>query len=104
MMNERSQRTVIESLQLIAGGFGIVHAVQHRSDTGVILAPEVIGDCRIRKVSVGNMFDLEGANQLKKRGRHIQDRETVGPSAVVPGILNSGKLARTTSCEAGAPG
>lgn len=37
-------RTIVESLQFIAGRFGIVHAIQHGPNTGIFLTPEIICD------------------------------------------------------------
>lgn len=35
----------VEGLELVRGDFGIVHALEHRRDAGVIFAPEVVGNC-----------------------------------------------------------
>lgn len=53
-----------------------MHAIQHWLQSRIVFAPEVVGNCRI--VSMG--LTLVGLHD-------IQDMETVGPSATVPGIV-----------------
>lgn len=53
-----------------------MHAIQHGLKAGIISAPKVVGDCNI--INVSSML-LALAD--------LQDIETVGPSAVVPGIV-----------------
>jgi len=39
-----SRHTSIEHLELIAGEFGIVHALQKRVDACILFAPKVVGN------------------------------------------------------------
>lgn len=70
--------TVIERLQLIAGYFRIVHALQQWVDTSVILAPEIVRNCQYQHGFCKRTFR-----------DYLQDKETLGPSATVPGILTT---------------
>ena len=61
--------TRVESLEFFACRFGIVHPLQHRSDTRIILAPEVVRDCdaRLAKVGNANIFDCGDAHRNEPR-------------------------------------
>jgi hypothetical protein len=37
-------RTAVKDLELVARQLGSVHALQERTDAGIVLAPEVVGD------------------------------------------------------------
>jgi hypothetical protein len=37
-------RTAVKGLELVACQLGSVHALQERTDAGIVLAPEVVGD------------------------------------------------------------
>lgn len=45
MINEQSVLTAVKGAQLVACLLRIVHALEEGSDAGIVLAPEVVGDC-----------------------------------------------------------
>lgn len=53
--------TCVESLQFVAGSFGIMHALEERADASVIFTPEVIRNYE-------KLLDLDG--QQCARGRY----------------------------------
>ena len=75
--------TVVECFQLIAGSFRILHALQEWLNTSVFLPPEVIRDYACQLIpSAGSSL-------------YLQDSDTVGPSATVPGIVGTARPYRT---------
>lgn len=66
-------------MELISGCFGVVKACEERCNTGIIFAPEVVGDCCGVSLHAWN-HDMADT---------LQDRVTVGPSepATVGGML-----------------
>lgn len=65
--------------QFVTSHFGIVHALQQRNHSCIVLPPEIIRNWH-------SMYEL-GVNSLARRD--LQDMATVGPSDVVlvPGIV-----------------
>lgn len=68
--------TIVERLEFIARHLGVVHALEQRLNPCIFFAPEVVRDCQ---VSALEYSDLSQGN--------VQDIDTVGTSATVPGIV-----------------
>ncbi len=98
--NRRSQRgrlaahlaalTVVEGSQLIARLLRSVHALEQGTDASVLLAPEVVRNWQSRQ-----SWWLDSGGPRVRRSS-IQERATLGPSAVAAGIVPG-------SCERGRP-
>lgn len=71
-------RTSVESLQFIARNLRSVHAIKHRLESCIFFTPEVVGN-----------YDAVSLRLVNKERAWfaLQDMETVGPSATVPGIV-----------------
>ena len=67
--------TIVERPQLVASDFGIVHSLEQWLNARIIFAPEIIRDYWYKRAS----FSFQS-------NTHSHDKETVGPSAMVPGI------------------
>lgn len=59
----------------------MMHALQHGPNSGVILAPEIIGNC------IAIQSGSAHIDSMVQQEMDIQDKETAGPSATVPGIV-----------------
>lgn len=59
----------------------MMHALQHGPNTGVIFAPEIIGNWIAIRLGSAHI------DSMVQQKMDVQDNETVGPSATVPGIV-----------------
>jgi hypothetical protein len=80
--------TAVKSAKLVACLLRIVHALEERLDTSIILAPEVVGDW-----AVVLALSLLNAQLHRMMRRYIQERATAGASVVGPGIAPDGARA-----------
>lgn len=112
----RSALTAVEGAKLVARLFRILHALQERRHTGIVLAPEVVCDCssRVWLVTQGTEHPCAICRQEKKEGsarvgspgiNHddgggdgIQDRATAGASDEVAGMLRLTEQERSRGC------
>lgn len=62
--------TCVESLQFVAGSFGIMHALEERTDASVIFTPEVIRNYE----ELLDVRILTGSNVLEGGRGSAQDR------------------------------
>lgn len=71
----RAGLTIVERPQLVASDFGIVHPLEQWLNASIILAPKIVRDYWYKHGSLSSQSNI-----------HSHDKETVGPSAMVPGI------------------
>ena len=67
--------TIVERSQLVASDFGIVHPLEQWLNASIIFAPKIICNYWYKQGTLSSQSDI-----------HSHDKETVGPSAMVPGI------------------
>lgn len=57
-------RTAVKGLELVARQLGSGHALQERTDAGIVLAPEVVGDCTQSVSVVFRGLRLRGISRM----------------------------------------
>ena len=94
---ERARRpgerhTAVEGSKLIARQLRRGHALEEGRDPGIVLAPKVVGDCD-RLAMRPRVREPQQRDALLDAPRiaHIQERATLGPSLVAPGIVPQSK-------------
>lgn len=65
--SDRRKHTSVERLHFVACHFGIVHALEHRSNAPVIFTPEVIGNCVEGRIDISRRPEL---SLQKRKQRH----------------------------------
>lgn len=89
----RSALTAVEGAKLVARLFRILHALQERRHTGIVLAPEVVCDCssRVWLVTQVPSIRVRSAGRRRKRAVHGSDRPASIMTTVVVMAYRTGR-------------